>query len=78
MATLALRGCWRKWWMRLGAPQLRLSRSAGPAGTATSDVDLLVIGDRVFNEDRSSLAATYEADGEVFEVFAYTLTGFEE
>lgn len=46
--------------------------------TATSDIDLLVVGDGVFNDRRSSLAATYESDAEVFEVFAYTPAGFEE
>lgn len=46
--------------------------------TATSDIDLLVLGDGVFSDRRSSLAATYESDAEVFEVFAYTPAGFEE
>lgn len=46
--------------------------------TATSDVDLLVLGDRVFSDERSSLAATFEHEGEVFEVFAYTSSGFNE
>jgi hypothetical protein len=46
--------------------------------TSTSDIDLLLIGDMLFKDERSSLAATYGFDGEVFEVFAYTHDGFEE
>lgn len=46
--------------------------------TATSDIDLLLIGEHLFDDDRSSMAATYSFDGEVFEVFAYTPAGFEE
>lgn len=46
--------------------------------TATSDIDLLVIGDRIFTDQRTSLAASYDFDGELFEVFAYTPAGFEE
>lgn len=44
--------------------------------TATSDIDLLVIGDTVFPDERISLAATYRFEDEVFEVFAYTPEGF--
>lgn len=44
--------------------------------TATSDIDLLIIGDAVFPDERVSLAATYRFEGEVFEVFAYTPEGF--
>lgn len=46
--------------------------------TATSDVDLLVIGDEIFADEGSSLAATYEFEDEVFEVFAYTHDGFNK
>lgn len=46
--------------------------------TATSDIDLLLIGDDLFNDDRSSLAATYEFENEVFEVFAYSRDAFEQ
>lgn len=46
--------------------------------TASSDVDLLVIGDAVFDDGRSSLAAGFDFEGEFFEVFAYTPAGFVE
>jgi hypothetical protein len=46
--------------------------------TPTSDIDLLVLGDRIFTDGRSSLAASYDFEGELFEVFAYTPAGFEE
>lgn len=46
--------------------------------TATSDVDLLVIGDEIFADGSSSLAATYEFENELFEVFAYTFDSFNE
>lgn len=48
--------------------------------TATSDIDLLLIGDAIFADDpeRTAMAATRAFGGEVFEVFAYTPTGFEE
>lgn len=47
--------------------------------TATSDIDLLVLGDRLFSvEGQTSEASTHEFEGEVFEVFAYTPTGFDE
>ncbi|MGW8484167.1 nucleotidyltransferase domain-containing protein [Microbacterium sp. NPDC055903] len=46
--------------------------------TATSDIDLLLIGGHLFDGDAAtSLAATYGFDGEAFEVFAYTPAGFE-
>jgi hypothetical protein len=45
--------------------------------TATRDIDLLPIGDELFNDNRSDLAATYEFENEVFEAFAYTHDGFE-
>lgn len=44
--------------------------------TSTSDIDLLLLGEDLFEDDRESLAATYRFDGEVFEVFAYTERGF--
>lgn len=47
--------------------------------TTTSDVDLLLIGDALFDErSQSSEAATHEFDGEIIEVFAYTPDGFDE
>lgn len=47
--------------------------------TATSDIDLLLLGDGLFAEDdKHSEAATHTFDGEVFEVFAYTGRGFRE
>jgi hypothetical protein len=46
--------------------------------TATSDIDLLLIGPAgMFGDGTDSLAATYEFEGEIFEVFAYTLEGFD-
>lgn len=46
--------------------------------TATSDIDLLVVGDALFDDDRSSMAASTEFEGEIFEVFAYTPDAFDE
>lgn len=47
--------------------------------TATSDIDLLLIGDRLFvDESRISEASTQRFEGEVFEVFAYSPVGFDE
>lgn len=47
--------------------------------TPTSDIDLLLLGDALFDDtDRRSEAATHAFDGEVFEVFAYTDAGFLE
>lgn len=46
--------------------------------TPTSDIDLLVLGEAMLNDGRSSLAATYHYGGETFEVFAYTAAGFDE
>jgi len=45
--------------------------------TPTSDIDLLILGDRLFDDGRESLAATYRFEREVFEVFAYTSAGYE-
>ncbi len=45
--------------------------------TATSDIDLLLVGPPTMVEDGTdSLAVTHAFEGEVFEVFAYTLEGF--
>lgn len=46
--------------------------------TASSDIDLLVIGDELFTGDDTSLAATYSFEREIFEVFAYTHDGYAE
>jgi predicted nucleotidyltransferase len=47
--------------------------------TATSDIDLLLIGESLFiDAAQSSAAATYEFEGEIIEVFAYTPAGFRE
>ena len=46
--------------------------------TATSDIDLLLIGENLLSGDRTSLAATYEYRGEAFEVFGYTPESFEQ
>ncbi|WP_203135800.1 nucleotidyltransferase domain-containing protein [Microbacterium sp. JZ31] len=46
--------------------------------TATSDVDLLVLGPaQMFDADEDSLAATLAFEGEAFEVFAHTAGAFE-
>lgn len=46
--------------------------------TRTSDIDLLLIGDDMLATDAISLAATFAFEGEIFEVFAYTSSGFEQ
>lgn len=46
--------------------------------TASSDIDLLVIGDALFPNGGTSLAATNRFEGEIFEVFAYTHDGYRE
>lgn len=47
--------------------------------TTTSDIDLLLLGDELFElEGQMSDASTQEFDGEIFEVFAYTPQGFDE
>ncbi|MFC4139014.1 MULTISPECIES: nucleotidyltransferase domain-containing protein [unclassified Microbacterium] len=46
--------------------------------TASSDVDLLLIGEQLFADGQMSSASTHVFDGEVFEVFAYTAEGFRE
>lgn len=47
--------------------------------TATSDVDLLLIGESLFDDPtQTSAAVTLAFEDEIFEVFAYTPAGFEE
>jgi len=46
--------------------------------TPTSDIDMLLIGEEMLAPGVASLAATYEYEGEIFEVFAYTREGFED
>ncbi|MBO0980623.1 NUDIX domain-containing protein [Microbacterium sp. SD291] len=47
--------------------------------TVTSDIDLLLIGDTLFEDaETTSAAATHAFDDEIFEVFAYTPSGFTE
>ncbi|WP_435744150.1 nucleotidyltransferase domain-containing protein [Microbacterium sp. PMB16] len=47
--------------------------------TATSDIDLLLIGEALFDDaSETSAAATHEFEGEIIEVFAYTPAGFVE
>lgn len=47
--------------------------------TPSSDIDLLLLGDRLFAvEEQTSEASTHEFEGEIFEVFAYTPAGFDE
>ncbi len=46
--------------------------------TTTSDIDLLLIGDRLLSDGAASHAATHAFEGEAFEVFAYSREGFAE
>jgi hypothetical protein len=46
--------------------------------TASSDIDLLLIGEHLLDDGRQSLAATYAYENEIIEVFAYTQRGFNE
>ena len=47
--------------------------------TATSDIDLLLIGDALFDDEAQlSAAATHAFEGEIFEVFAYRPEGFAD
>ncbi|MGO2518969.1 MAG: hypothetical protein ACTH8F_02505 [Microbacterium sp.] len=46
--------------------------------TASSDIDLLLIGDDLLDTDQSGMATCREFEGEIFEVFAYTPGGFQE
>ena len=78
--------------MHYGAPSERFVASKYPAATiavvggstarnqrtATSDIDLLLIGDDPFLDDRSAEAASHAFEGETFEVFAYTWSAFSE
>ena len=63
-------------------PRAAIAIVAGSAGrgdrTASSDIDLLLIGDDLFDDDRQSEASTHDFHGEVLEVFAYTHSGFDE
>ncbi|KJQ53137.1 nucleotidyltransferase domain-containing protein [Microbacterium sp. SA39] len=53
--------------------------TARGARTPTSDIDLLLIGESLFEDPgKTSEAATYGFEGEIFEVFAYTPAGFDE
>lgn len=46
--------------------------------TATSDIDLLLIGEDILDADQIGSATCVEFEGEIFEVFAYTPNGFQE
>ncbi|TQL86435.1 nucleotidyltransferase-like protein [Microbacterium saperdae] len=46
--------------------------------TRTSDIDLLLIGDDIFETDAASFAGGFEFEGGFFEVFAYTVDGYGE
>ncbi|WP_404475583.1 nucleotidyltransferase domain-containing protein [Microbacterium aerolatum] len=46
--------------------------------TRTSDIDLLLIDDALLPADQIGTARTLEFEGEIFEVFTYTQTGFAE
>lgn len=46
--------------------------------TPTSDIDLLLIGDALFETEAASFAGGFEFEGEFFEVFAYTFDGFAD
>ena len=51
--------------------------SASGTTTPTSDLDLLLLGpEEMFDGDGSSLAATYEHEGRLVEVFAYTSASY--
>lgn len=62
----------------LAAVAVVAGSTARSTRTATSDIDLLLIGPDEMFGDVPSLAATYEQAGEVIEVFAYTDASFEE
>lgn len=64
-------------------PRADVAIVAGSTGrgdrTPTSDIDLLLIGDELFDSgEQTSDASTHDFDGEIFEVFAYTPAGFDE
>ncbi|WP_144877339.1 nucleotidyltransferase domain-containing protein [Microbacterium sp. 1.5R] len=46
--------------------------------TTSSDIDLLLLGEDLFDGRATSEASTHVVDGEIFEVFAYTAGGFED
>ena len=46
--------------------------------TATSDIDLLLIGQDMLDTHQVGMATCLEFEGEIFEVFAYTPDGFVE
>lgn len=46
--------------------------------TPSSDIDLLIFGGDAVGAGRASLAATYEHEGRLFEVFAYSVAGYRE
>lgn len=51
--------------------------TAAGTSTPTSDLDLLLLGpEQMFDDGRSSLAATHEHGGRLVEVFAYTPTSY--
>lgn len=53
--------------------------TARSARTPTSDIDLLLLGEELFDaDDQTSEASTQVFEGEIFEVFAYTPAGFDE
>lgn len=53
--------------------------SASGRRTATSDIDLLLIGpDAMYRDGRTSLAKSFVYAGEVIELFSYTDAGFEK
>lgn len=63
-------------------PGASIAVVAGSTGrgtrTASSDIDLLLVGDDTFDDDRQSLAAGFSFESQFLEVFAYTSAGFEE
>lgn len=46
--------------------------------TRTSDIDLLLIGADLFDDDQTGTATCLEFEDEIFEVFAYTPAGFDD
>lgn len=52
--------------------------TATGTNTPSSDIDLLIFGADVVGAGRTSLAATYEQEGRLFEVFAYSVAGYRE
>jgi predicted nucleotidyltransferase len=62
-----------------GAAAVVIGGSAASGNqTATSDIDLLIIGpEQMFGQGRDSLAAMHQFEGELIEVFAYTRDAFD-